>query len=221
MTVRTFTKIALAVSMAAFTLPAFAEDVTFTTTGEFTCGTVAGACATSTAYGSPTGQITVTQNTNTFTLDAEGYTETNVLAGNSAIDDVNVLTFLDSITKTGSQDPVLLNGATFSLLITQSAPAASPDSGTLSGAITGSITASATSAIITFSSTSLTIGTVLYTLDAGGSGNVWTIPNSGNPPKIGMTTETALVTPEPTFMALTGFGFAGLAFVAYRRKRTV
>jgi hypothetical protein len=35
------------------------------------------------------------------------------------------------------------------------------------------------------------------------------------------TASATTVTPEPTFMALTGFGVAGLAFVAYRRRRTV
>jgi hypothetical protein len=222
-TVTTFSKIALAVLIPAFALPALAEDVTFTTTGEFGCGTVAGACSTSSAYGSATGQIAITQNNNTFTLAAEGYTNTSVQAGNPALDDVNVLTFLDTVTQKGNAgggtgDPVSLNGATFSLLFTQTAPPTTPDSGALSGELTGKITASQTSTIITFSSSSLVIGNIKYTLD---DGTTWTIPNPGNPPTIGMTTETATVTPEPTFMALTGLGFAGLAFAAYRRKRAV
>jgi hypothetical protein len=57
----------------------------------------------------------------------------------------------------------------------------------------------------------------------GGPDNVFAAvpiePLSGNV-AIG-TAGGATVTPEPTFMALTGLGFAGVAFVAYRRRRTV
>jgi hypothetical protein len=43
-------------------------------------------------------------------------------------------------------------------------------------------------------------------------------PLSGN---FILGTAEAAATPEPTFLTLTGLGFAGLAFVAYRRRRTV
>ena len=63
---------------------------------------------------------------------------------------------------------------------------------------------------------SVSIGSILYSLDANST-------NVGNPgiKTVGANQITATVTPEPTFMLLTGLGFAGLAFVAYRRRRIV
>jgi len=210
----------LPILIAAFAGSAFAEDVTFTTTGEFSCGTATG-CSTAIFDGVGGGQMTIANNGNTFNINAVGYTNADVLAGDPNLDDVNALTFNDTATnftpKTSPKgSPVNTNGAEFTLVITQTAPPASPNSGSLSGGFTGTVTASQSLAEITFSNTTLTLGNVTYTLDQ----SVWTIPTPGIK-TIGMTTDTATVTPEPTFMALTGLGFAGLAFVAYRRRRTV
>jgi hypothetical protein len=213
-------KIGLPVLMVAFALPAFAEDVTFTTTGAFSCG-APGTCALSTYDGTSDAQMVIKNHNNTFTIQASGYTEANVLAGDPNNDDVNAINFNTAVAKTGKQDPVNTTGAGFTLTITQTSPPANPDSQSLTGAFSGTITSAQTGVVVTFGGgasaplDSVVIGNITYTLDS----NVWTIPNPGNG-TIGMTAETTTVTPEPTFMMLTGLGFAALGFVAYRRKRT-
>jgi hypothetical protein len=228
MTVRTLKAaavIGLPILVAAFAVPAFALDVTFTTTGTFGCGTEVaangGTCSTAAFGGDPNAQMTIANSGNTFNVQAVGYTNTNVIAGDINSDDVNALTFNDTAsnftsTTTPPGSPVQTGGAQFTLTITQLAPPVTPNSGTLSGAFSGTITASNSGVNITFNNTVLVLGQVTYTLDS----NVWGVPTPGIA-TIGMTTDTATVTPEPTFMMLTGFGFAGVAFVAYRRRRTV
>jgi|SRR5580704_7209703 hypothetical protein len=207
-------KIGLPVLIAAFALPAFAEDVTFTTTGEFFCGTVAGTCSTS--NGGTT--MTITNGGGTTTVNVAGDSYVNLLAGNPAVDDVNVAQFTSTAT-TGAA--VNTAGATFELIFKETGPVAG--SGDLVGDFSGTMgnKSKTGGSTITFGGTannppSVPIGGVLYSLDANST-------NIGNP-GIGTTGAnqiTATVTPEPTFMALTGLGFAGLAFVAYRRRRVV
>jgi hypothetical protein len=195
---------------AALVLPAMAEDVTFTTSGTFDCGSAVG-CSIS--NGGST--ITFANNGNVANDTATGYTWVNLPAGSDpSVSDVNIMDFNDTSTSNGSSG-ALTDGATFTLKITQTSPPATPDSGTLSGVLSGQIFSSDTNAAINFgSNTTLVLGNITYTLDSP----TWTMENPGN--SIGSASFTAQVTPEPTFMLLTGLGFGCLAFVAWRRKRT-
>jgi hypothetical protein len=212
-------KFALPVLVVAFALPAFAEDVSFTTTGEFFCGTVVstnGGTCTATNATPPsdgTSTIIIANGGHTATVNVAGDSYAGLQAGNPGVDDVNVAQF-SSTASTGAA--VNTNGATFDLVITQTLPTS--EGGTLSGAFSGTIgnKSQTNGASVTFSDTTLQLGNVLYTLDASS----FSIGNPGIN-TIGMNQITATVTPEPTFMMLTGLGFAGLAFVAYRRRQAV
>jgi hypothetical protein len=220
--------IALPLLVAAFSLPAFALPVDFTTTGTFTCGAHTVGCITSHGGSS----ITITNDGNTLTMTAVGFTNLNIFPGDtntdingSPLDDVNVITF--DTTSTNHASPaggVNTAGVTFTLNVDQTSPVIAPNRGTLGGSFSGTIDARGSNTVVNFASnqTSLLLGgNILYSLDfLSPTQTFWTIPNPGIN-KTGVTTETATVTPEPTFMMLTGLGFAGLAFVAYRRKRTI
>jgi hypothetical protein len=229
-------RIALPAIITVFVLPAFAEDVNFTTTGAFSCGTVAGSCTTAIFGGNSNAQMSITNTGNTFNINATGYSDSGVLAGDTTIgangvplDQVNAITFSDTATnnKGGTNGPVKTAGSTFTLTITQTAPVASPNSGKLTGQFAGTIIASSSQTIIEFSNPSLVIGNVIYTLMGDAKEGSTTCPvndacwgiNTPGIKTIGMETGVTRVTPEPTFMTLTGLGFAALAFVAYRRKR--
>jgi hypothetical protein len=203
-------QIALPVLVAAFALPAFGEDVTFTTTGSWNCNGLT-VCGTS-GGGSI---MTVTNNGNTATVQAVGDSYSDIIAGPSPQADVNVVTFNDTSTNnTAPSGPVNLAGALFTLTINQTTPTVG--SGSLTGSLFGTIYYTGTTAYVDFSTGSLVLGNVTYVLDNPSN---WALANPGN--SVGMEVFTAQVLPEPTFMLLTGLGFAGVAFVAYRRRRAV
>jgi hypothetical protein len=209
-------KIALPLVVASFALPAFGADVDFTTTGTFACGAAVG-CTVS-AGGT---KILITNHGNTVSIQAIGAVENNVPVNTSPGDNVNVISF-DTIStnKPSPSGAVDTSGATFTLNIDQTSPAINPQKGSLGGSFSGTIDDTASSTVITFAPDELVLGgNNEYSLDSA----TWSIPNPG----INQYHESAFsatvtnVTPEPTFMALTGLGFAGLALVAYRRKQTV
>jgi hypothetical protein len=208
----TFTKTALAVSLAAFALPAFAESVDFTTTGEFFCGSVAGAC-TATNSATPGGSsLVIITNNGTTNIAVAGDTYNNFIVGDPATDDLNIAQFSSTATKGAA---VNTGGAEFELLITQTGPGGT-QTGEFIGTFSGTVgnKSQTNGASVNFANTTLTLGNVVYSLDAPS----FSIGNPG----IGTTGAnqiTATVTPEPTFMLLTGLGFAAAGFVAYRRRK--
>jgi hypothetical protein len=204
-------KVAMPVLFVTFAVAGFAEDVTFTTVGDIGCGTAVDCTQVSAS------EVTVANaQGNVLTITAIGLTGTDVQAGNPNIDDVNIAQFDDSLSKNNNFGKVSTAGLTFSLDVTQSAPTATPNTGSFAGTFSGLIGTSVSTAQINFTNTTVLIGNVTYTLD----NTPWTIKSPGFP-GVGVTTDTATVTPEPTFMMLTGLGFAGVAFVAYRRRRAV
>jgi len=203
-------KCALPVFIAAFALPAFGLDVTYTTTGSFS-GCVQ--CVSS----APSDSVTFNQGLASATVTTVPYSATVVtFPPLIPTTDGDAVTF--NITTTDSAIEKV--SGTFTLTITQSSPFASPASATLKGTLSGFIADGASNASVKFASTSVTLGNVVYTLD----NSKYTLPaakgiaGSGTD-TITMTIDTSNVTPEPTFMMLSGLGFAGLAFVAYRRRR--
>jgi hypothetical protein len=109
---------------------------------------------------------------------------------------------------------------TFTLTIDQLAP---PGVGTLGASFSGTISRPVSQPVnvdtleLTFSNTSVNIAGIEYTLTGltGPGDNVLDLNGYDNP----LTADISQL-PEPTLLALTGFGFAGLCFVAYRRRRT-
>jgi hypothetical protein len=209
-------KIALPLLVASFALPAFGADVDFTTTGVFACNGAVG-CTTSDG-GS---KIVITNHGNTVAIQAIGDVNMNVPVNDSPLDDVNVMSFNTiSTNKPSPSGAVDTSGATFTLEINQTSPAIAPQMGSLGGSFSGTIDDTASNTVITFAPTELVLGgNNEYSLDSG----TWAIPNPGINAYHESTFNATVtnVTPEPTFMALTGLGFAGLALVAYRRKQTV
>jgi len=194
--------------------------------------------------------ITITNNGNTVTIRAVGDTYTSIPADGSPDADKNVVTLNDTSTsnisactvalvggncpagKSVAAGAVNITGAEFTLTINQTkclgCAGAGTGSGTMADAVSGNVFFKNTTAQVIFGDGStlptVTIAGVTYTLDEA----TYPLANPGKLedfPGFGSETFTAQLTsaatPEPTFMMLSGLGFAGLAFVAYRRKRTV
>ena len=197
---RVVIKLALsAAALAGIVLPAHATIVDYSTTGTITC---------SGCTGSGTNTVTFGPLTMTYMPIAAGTVNasptTNASAGDIKITDTST-----------SNTPI--NG-TFSLQINQTTPTAG--SGALdSGTLTGSLSTNGSSAILIFTGSTLNLGGIEYTLDGFSFGKDYVLvpPSSGGITSLEMNVTSTL--PEPTFMALTAFGFAGMGLVAFRRRR--
>lgn len=232
---RTVGKIALPLALAALALPAYGVEVVYKTVGVFAdsagcvetaanlCGTISNGGATDT-FGTVGADNLVSV---TFIPVTDGPGTVNA----DPFTDAQTGTFVVSSIKGTDSNLTALQG-NFTLTISQTVP--SVNSGSLQGSLTGSIDFNNSLSGIVFAPAqqSLTLGQVVYTLDvqtttAHGACPIvacYTLPTpgSGGTKDVTMLVDASNVTtPEPTFMMLTGLGFAGLAFVAYRRKRTV
>jgi hypothetical protein len=198
------TKIGLPALVLAFALPAFAIDVTFSTTGEFCATEVAGSCPA----GSPTSVTFASAPAGSITINAIGLPSASYSIGPPVF--VNAIEFTSTTTNLAGTAPV---GGFFTLTINQTTPASGP--GIFAGSLTGQIGFINNNPEVTFSGPiTLDLNGAYYTLGS----DSYALPNPGGN---GQTFIQMEVTPEPAFMMLTGLGFAGLAFVAYRRRRTV
>jgi len=127
---------------------------------------------------------------------------------------------LGSLFVASSEGSTFTVSGTFTLNINQTAP---PGVGSLGAEFSGTITRplneppTSDTLELTFSNTSVNIAGIEYTLTGltGPGDNVLDLNEYNNP----LTADISQL-PEPTFLTLTGFGFAGLCFVAYRRRRT-
>jgi hypothetical protein len=197
---RVLIKFALpAAALVAIVLPAQATTVNYSTTGVITCA----GCT-----GSGTDSVTFGPLTMTYIPIAAGTVNanptTNASAGEIRITDTST-----------ANTPI--NG-TFALSINQTAPSAG--SGPLdSGTLTGSLASNNSTAILTFTDSTLNLGGIEYQLDSFSFGTSYVLvpPSSGGITSLEMNVTSTL--PEPTFMALTAFGFAGMGVVAFRRRR--
>jgi hypothetical protein len=187
----------LALSALAFTMgtPALADTVTFSTTGGFS----ASGGASSAIFGS---------GPNTLTLSYSGIvnstvgTPTNSSAG----------FMIASVLGTGGDA-----AGTFTLTIDQTVP--SLGSGGLSGALSGTISESSSGGMLDFSSTTLVLGDVTYTLQQPPGGYDLVPPTTLNgETSIQMHVDTSTV-PEPAFLGLTGLGFFGIVGITFLRNR--
>jgi hypothetical protein len=184
----------LALSALAFmtVTPALADMVTYSTTGGFPV-------ATSETFGVGLNTLTLTY---TGIVNSSVNTPSNGSAG--------VITA--SVTGSGAT----ASGA-FTLTIDQTVP--SVLSGFVSGALAGTITGNSSSGRLDFSTTSLTLGDEVYTLQQPPGGYALVPPSSNGGATTIQLNITSSVVPEPAFLSLTGLGFFGIVGITFLRNR--
>jgi hypothetical protein len=172
--------------------PALADMVTYSATGGFPS-------ATSETFGVGPNTLTLAY---TGIVDASLMTPSNGSAG-----------FITaSVTGSGGTA-----SGPFTLTIGQTAPTVA--TGGFSGTLSGPITGNSSGGTLDFSSTSLTLGDVVYTLQQPPGGYALVPPNTnGGVTSIQLRTTTSVV-PEPAFLGLTGLGFFGIVGITFLRNR--
>jgi hypothetical protein len=208
-------KFALPVLVVAFALPVFAVDVSFTSTGSFS-GPAASCGADC---------VVLSDGNNATAVDLSATTIGLTSAELGPELDVTAATF--KTTATGSRfDGPVPTGETFTLAITQTDPGAASGSFTadLSGTVifnsSGDPEINFCGAAATCAPPTIVLDHITYQLLPTEAVDL-ALPSGAGPAGAGVTNIEMAVTPEPTFMMLTGLGFAGLALVAYRRRRAV
>ncbi|HTA42744.1 MAG TPA: hypothetical protein VK789_09870 [Bryobacteraceae bacterium] len=200
-------KLAIPAVAVAMALPAHGTMVTYSTTGGFSASGGASSA-------------TFTLNGGSAVVSFIGETGDTVNASPTTFASAGTIQ-LASTSTTGV--PL---GGTFTLNIDQTVP--SSNNGSLTGNLTGSVTFDSSSGALSFASTTLTLGATTYTLLAPASGYQLVAPTTnGGHTTLEMQLEVTQTgggggnnpTPEPSFFALTGLGFAGMGLVLFRRFR--
>jgi hypothetical protein len=200
-----FTSILAFAGLIVAVTPAFADEVFFTTSGVFTS---TGTNTITDTFGAKTASITFNGNAGADDMP------TPPLVNPPTVDSLGTFSVLvppgTSITGTGD----------FILTIDQSSPVGNGTLGsdTLSGKIS-TLGGPTGSLVVTFAKTTITINNITYTLEDLGQNGL--LPNQLGIGKNGAEIEAAITSaaPEPTFFALTGAGFFGLAGIAIRRYK--
>jgi hypothetical protein len=205
-------------------VPAHAVIINYTTAGTFGCGTLADC-----SIGNGGTSITITNSPNSATLAYTANSGTLLNPGPPPPQTANY----GSVKSTSPlmTPEVSFTGATFTMTINETMP--DDTSGNIGASLTGTVESNGSDTFIAFNNGGIiSLGSVTYMIGTAGSNGVVDLisPSSGPNRAPGVTPITGYVNasaggggsmPEPTFMALTGLGFVGLAGMAYRRRRAV
>ena len=185
----------LGAALAVSATLAYATTVTYSTAGAFTGGT------------DSTNQAIFGTGANTLTLEFSPQSSASVDASPTTNASAGFLTAV--VKGTGASA-----SGDFQLTIDQTVPGSA--SGMVSGVLSGKISGNSSTGLLDFSSTSLDLDGVWYTIQQPVGGMELVPPTTLNGEESIQMDITSTITPEPSSLLLLGTGLLGLALVMFR-----